>query len=127
MKFKFTKTADDQSKFDSANLTMETSAVYLPDILKDFEDFLKGCGFVFEGSLEVVEPESNDAHAEEKESTFEDVLKNVYCNFFDQVANQGDLNTCRFLLVYYSDALAEVIKNKDSYSEDVQKLIEERQ
>jgi len=33
----------------------ETEAVELHDILKEFELFLKGSGYVFEGHLEIVE------------------------------------------------------------------------
>lgn len=38
-------------------VTHETPAVCLPDILEDFEAFLRGCGFVFSGHLEIVAEE----------------------------------------------------------------------
>lgn len=32
----------------------ETMNEYLPDILEDFELFLKGCGFNFDGKLDII-------------------------------------------------------------------------
>jgi hypothetical protein len=36
---------------------MEFKAVRLDEIVANFEDFLRGCGFVFEGHLDFVEDE----------------------------------------------------------------------
>jgi hypothetical protein len=41
-----------------STVTVTTDAVTLPEVLSQFEDFLRGCGFHFEGSLELVEEES---------------------------------------------------------------------
>ncbi len=34
-------------------LTFETERIFLDDVLMDFQDFLKGCGFVFDGELQI--------------------------------------------------------------------------
>ena len=34
---------------------VETESATLPDILEDFEQFLRGCGFGFKGRLDFVE------------------------------------------------------------------------
>lgn len=47
-----------------SKLTYESNREYLYDILEDFEDFLRGCGFYIDGKLEVVNPEDIDIDAE---------------------------------------------------------------
>ena len=39
-------------------VTVTTDAVSLSEILGTMEDFLRGCGFVFDGHLEIVEEET---------------------------------------------------------------------
>jgi len=39
----------------SSTVTFETNAVFLPEILTEFKHFLKGCGFYFDGELEIVD------------------------------------------------------------------------
>jgi hypothetical protein len=36
-------------------ITYEFSNVFLPDVLDNLQNFLKGCGFVFDGVLDIVE------------------------------------------------------------------------
>jgi hypothetical protein len=46
------------SEYDNQPKTIvnvTTDAVSLPEILATVEDFLRGCGFVFDGHLEIVE------------------------------------------------------------------------
>lgn len=38
-----------------AKITYESNREYLYDIIEDFEDFLRGAGFVVDGKLEIVE------------------------------------------------------------------------
>lgn len=40
-----------------SKVTYESNREYLYDILEDFEDFLRGCGFYINGKLEVVDKE----------------------------------------------------------------------
>lgn len=40
-----------------SKLTYESNREYLYDIIEDFEDFLRGCGFSFDGRLEIVDQE----------------------------------------------------------------------
>jgi hypothetical protein len=36
-------------------ITYEFNNVFLPDVLDNIQNFLKGCGFVFDGVLDIVE------------------------------------------------------------------------
>jgi len=45
---------------NQVNVGMEFKAVRLDEILANFEDFLKGCGFVFEGHLDFVVGNEDD-------------------------------------------------------------------
>lgn len=38
-----------------AKITYESNREYLYDIIEDFEDFLRGAGFIVDGKLEIVE------------------------------------------------------------------------
>ena len=58
-RFTFTKHVEDTNKFDTYNLTMESSSVTLTELLLDFEAFLKGCGYVFSGELTLVEEDAS--------------------------------------------------------------------
>lgn len=52
---KFTFIREDSSYVGNAKQTIEFSAVTLDDVLAQFEDFLKGAGFVFDGRLDFVQ------------------------------------------------------------------------
>ena len=53
-KFTFTHTLDD------LKITHEFEAIHVNKVVENFEDFLRGCGFVFDGNLEIVEQDSTD-------------------------------------------------------------------
>lgn len=38
-------------------ITHEFNKVFLSDVVERMQDFLKGCGFVFDGTLDIVEEE----------------------------------------------------------------------
>lgn len=40
-----------------SKVTMEFDKEFLPDVLEQFEQFLRGCGYYFDGRLELVEDE----------------------------------------------------------------------
>jgi len=50
-KFTFTHTLDD------LKITHEFEAIQINKVVENFEDFLRGCGYVFDGNLEIVEQE----------------------------------------------------------------------
>jgi hypothetical protein len=56
MIFTFAKERSDYETYQ-ANFGMEFESVDLTEIVSHFEDFLRGCGFVFEGHLDFVEDE----------------------------------------------------------------------
>lgn len=61
MKLRFIKERDGDNTHDNTIVNMETVADYLPDILENFECFLRACGFQFSGSLQIInETESNN-------------------------------------------------------------------
>lgn len=41
-------------------ITYETNAVSLGDVLAEFENFLRGAGFIFDGNLDIVKDDSDD-------------------------------------------------------------------
>jgi hypothetical protein len=49
-------------------IIMETDSITLHDLLEDFEAFLRGAGYVFEGQLDIV-PEENPLRKIEIETT----------------------------------------------------------
>lgn len=53
--FKFIKNHE-KNLYDSheSTITMETNSEQLFDILRDFENFLRGCGYVIDGTIELV-------------------------------------------------------------------------
>lgn len=56
----FKKIKDPENHFDVSDLTMEVDAVVLTEIIDEFANFLKGCGYIFDG-LEIVDrDEDND-------------------------------------------------------------------
>ena len=59
MKFTFIKTDSDNTpdKYRDGTLTMITDAEDLSDIVQSFEQFLRGCGFVLDGHLDIMEDE----------------------------------------------------------------------
>lgn len=58
--YKFTRLRDNNNPYDISSLEMTADAVTLGEILQEFEYFLRGCGFIFEGSLEIVESDEPD-------------------------------------------------------------------
>jgi hypothetical protein len=53
---KFTFICDHNDNIgDGPVITYETERLFIDDVLFDFQDFLKGCGFVFDGTVQVVE------------------------------------------------------------------------
>lgn len=50
----------------------EFNSDFLPDVLMNIENFLRGCGFVFEGQLDIINEDAEDAEeveTEEKENS----------------------------------------------------------
>lgn len=56
----FTKTRDLENHHDLTEVTVETAAVELPDLLAAFEDYLRGCGYCFDGKVDIVPDETDD-------------------------------------------------------------------
>jgi hypothetical protein len=56
---KFTFICDHDNIHGEVNstVTFMTNKEYLPEILEDFELFLRGAGFVFDGMIDIVEPD----------------------------------------------------------------------
>jgi len=56
----FIKQRDEANTHDNTIVNMETMADYLPDILEDFECFLRACGFQFTGTLTIIDEENGN-------------------------------------------------------------------
>lgn len=57
MKYTFIMEETTTSTHRPLRLVLTFEEVSLPDILREFETFLKGCGFSFNGHLEIVDDE----------------------------------------------------------------------
>ena len=54
---RFIKEPDPDNGYDHTTVIMETTEISLQEILEDFASFLRGCGFVIDGRLEVYNAE----------------------------------------------------------------------
>ncbi len=61
MSYKFSKIVNPQSKYSDTQveLTLEKESVTYMELCEVFEDFLKGCGFLFDGHIQVVNEEDS--------------------------------------------------------------------
>lgn len=88
---KFTLVSHEQ--FSNAKLTLEFDAVNLSEVLSRFEDFLRGSGFVFDGSIDIVEYEDCIADDSVSVSVFDSIVEGL--NGTSAVQDQSDLcNIC---------------------------------
>lgn len=65
MAYYFIRTQDPKNPYDKNNVTveMEHNEQSLTDLCESFTDFLRGCGFHFTGTVDIVD-ESEDANVE---------------------------------------------------------------
>jgi hypothetical protein len=63
MSYKFVKTRDPENHFDNSDVLIRTDSHDLLELLEEFENFLKACGFSLEGHLDIVQ---DDVFEEEK-------------------------------------------------------------
>lgn len=57
-KFKIIKDSREDGDNYGSKLVYEFEAITLSDMLEHYSNFLKGCGFVFDGELDIVTEES---------------------------------------------------------------------
>ena len=60
----------------SSKKTVEFSADSLSQILEQFEMFLRGCGFHFNGCIDMVEEESYEEYQEDSQFDFSEIPQN---------------------------------------------------
>lgn len=53
--YRFEKFRDPDNVYDVTTVSMTVDTVSLPDMISEFENFLRAVGFVFNGHLEIVE------------------------------------------------------------------------
>ena len=59
-KFTFIKKDTDLDDTETNHtVSMQFDDIYLDSVISNFQDFLKGCGFVFSGELQIVEEEKD--------------------------------------------------------------------
>jgi len=59
-KFMFIKKDTDLEGTETNHtVSMQFEDIYLDSVISNFQDFLKGCGFVFSGELQIVEEEKD--------------------------------------------------------------------
>jgi hypothetical protein len=54
-KYIFIKKPDENNQYDISTITFEFQTVDKSDLLENFEDFLKACGYVIKGYITEVE------------------------------------------------------------------------
>lgn len=59
-RFTFTKHKDVHNSYDNTSVVVSSDSLCIPELLEDFADFLRGCGYRFNGSIEVVPEESSE-------------------------------------------------------------------
>ena len=59
-KYTFKKEKDPENTFDNTTVELTVDTVSREEILTAFEEFLRGCGFYFDGTIEVVSDEVHD-------------------------------------------------------------------
>jgi hypothetical protein len=55
--FKFIKEQDESNPYSITRVEHQVNAEALPEILEEFELFLKGCGFQFDGTVDIISVE----------------------------------------------------------------------
>lgn len=53
--YQLIKLQDPNNEYDQTKVTHEFYAVDLSEMLEQFQDFLKGCGYQFSGNIEIVD------------------------------------------------------------------------
>ena len=81
--FKYTYSDTDLEDFPPVEITFDipTGELTISQMLYNFESYLKACGFVFDGHLEVVAEESYDSPEEEYEGCMADFDKECGCDY----------------------------------------------
>lgn len=54
---KFTLICDHSCDLDTHVITHQFNADYLPDVLLNLDMFLRGAGYIYEGAVDIIEPE----------------------------------------------------------------------
>ncbi len=60
MIYKFSKVADENNPYDNSHIEHTVNSVSLPDLINEFENFLRGCGFIFDGHLTIEDEEQDE-------------------------------------------------------------------
>jgi hypothetical protein len=63
---KFTLVCDHSCDLDTHVVTHEFNAEYLPDVLMNLEQFLRGAGYIFDGQLTIEAPHSKHYYDTER-------------------------------------------------------------
>lgn len=93
-----------EDTFNNTNLTLETSAVSLDQLLTDFADFLRGAGFQINGYLDVIDP---DEQFPENACDSEYITLNDYDTMdYDHPEANFDWNSTDSLSLYQEDKLS---------------------
>lgn len=65
--FIFKKLKDKDNRFDTNDVIMRSEAMTIPEIMEDFRDFLKGCGYRFKDESEYGGDENINYSSQEEE------------------------------------------------------------
>jgi rubrerythrin len=76
--------------------TTEFRTDYLPDVLENTELFLRGCGFYFEGQLDIVDEDKSYESFTDTQDEFDvfQQIVNSHQDFLDKKESPGICNIC---------------------------------
>lgn len=82
-KMEFSYTQTDMFGKTEKTYNLSTNNLVLQDILEDFELFLRGSGFVFDGIVDIVSPEEVEAEQEQTDHSNDEYAKSYSKHYFD--------------------------------------------
>lgn len=68
MSYKFIRTNEEHCKYSEVTVEIPRNDVCLCDLLEAFQDFLKGCGFHFNGEVDIIELPEYEVELEKEET-----------------------------------------------------------
>lgn len=79
-KYVFKQTSQDFYQKDISTLTSEFEAEGLESILENFEMFLRGCGYYFEGRLDIVNDDETNHFSDPSDEDYNDSFNILWPN-----------------------------------------------
>lgn len=83
-----------EDEFAKTKVTHEFNEEYLPSVLEHFEQFLRGCGFYFDGTLDIVKPEISESLSDDDYEIMLSVDESYEKNLDSQIEIPRQCSVC---------------------------------